>query len=219
MANHEITLDMELPAIPTPIVKAIKAGNVLAQAAKITEVTDLQSEKIADTLRQELRAIFTVVDNRRLEVSRERFENPKKAFKAAVDEKLAPFKAEEERLWSLILTFRNEQARIKAEADAKAAAEAKALDEKRRKIQEAHAAKGHETKELIPTEVQKAPDVLASSTVKTRKIWTYDKDTINITKLPLEYHSIDFGKLTRAISGENGIHEIPGVKIYQKDAR
>jgi len=216
---NETVLEMDLPAIPTPVVKAISAGNVLTQSGKITKVDDLQSEKTADTIRKELRAIFQVVDKRRLEVSRERFTDPQKAFKAAVDEKLAPFKAEEERLFNLVVAFRNEQARIKAEADAKAQAEAKALDDKRRKIQEAHEKAGHKTTELIPTEIVKAPDVLANSTVKTRKTWTYDKDTIDITKLPLEYHCIDYGKLTRAVSGANGIHEISGVNIFQKDCR
>jgi len=218
MSNqNEIVLDMDLPAIPTPVVKAIKAGNVLTQAGKITTVATIQEEKTADILRQELRAIFQVVEKRRLDVSRERFTDPQKAFKAAVDEKLAPFKAEEDRLFGLIVAFRNEQARIKAEADAKALAEARALDEKRRKIQEAHAAKGHEVKELVPTEVVKAPDVLAASTVKTRKIWSYDKNTVDITKLPLEYHSIDYGRITRAV--QQGLRDIPGVKIYQKDCR
>ena len=219
ITKNEIVLDMDLPPIPTPVVKAIRTGNTLALARKIEVIENPEQEKAADTLRIDLRGIFQIIEKRRLEVSNERFKNPQRAFKDAVDEKIAPFKTEEHRLWGLITSYR---AKVAAEMQAqRLAAEeaARKLDGKRRKIQDAHKAKGHETTVLAPTEVESVKDVLAESTVKTRKLWTYDRDTIDMSKLPDEFKIADYGKLTRAIQGDGGRHDIPGVNIYQTESR
>jgi len=47
-----------------------------------------------------------------------------------------------------------------------------------------------------------------------QKRWTFDEDTIDMTLLPAEYLTYDKAKITAAIAA--GLHEIPGVNIYQK---
>lgn len=219
LTKNEIVLDMELPPIPTPVVKAIRTGNTLTLARKIDVVENPEQEKAADALRKDLRDIFQLIEKRRLEVSNERFKNPQHAFKMAVDEKLAPFKDEESRLWGLIQRYRAKVEAERQRAQQAADEAARKLDEKRQKIRDAHEAKGHKTTELVPTEVEEVKDQLATSTVKTRKLWTYDHDTIDMSKLPDEFKMVDYGKLTRAIQGDGGKHDIPGVNIYQTETR
>lgn len=44
--------------------------------------------------------------------------------------------------------------------------------------------------------------------------WVFDEETIDMALLPIEFHTFDKKKIKEAISA--GLHEIPGVKIYQK---
>jgi hypothetical protein len=47
-----------------------------------------------------------------------------------------------------------------------------------------------------------------------QKRWTFEEETIDLAKLPLEYHTFDAKKIKEAIAA--GAREIPGVNIYQK---
>jgi DNA repair exonuclease SbcCD ATPase subunit len=47
-----------------------------------------------------------------------------------------------------------------------------------------------------------------------QKRWTFEEETIDLAKLPLEYHTFDAAKIKKAIS--EGARKIEGVNIYQK---
>ena len=107
----------------------------------------------------------------------------------------------------LMLWRRHEQSRIDEER-AKAVRE----EERRRKIQEAHAAKGHVVKEDI-TPVAKPIPFSVNDTTKTRLTWTYEIE--DDTKIPRDYLTVNGPAITQAVRA--GVRDIPGVKIYQKE--
>jgi len=80
---------------------------------------------------------------------------------------------------------------------------------RRRKIQEAHEAKGHEVKAPI---VLERPENKIGNT-QTRKVWTFE--VVDFSKLPNEYKSLDQVAVNQAI--RNGIKEIKGLRIYQEE--
>jgi len=88
MDTNQIVLEVDIAPVPLPIVRKIAAGQLLQQSAKVSEVVDQQSETLANTIRQNLRIVSSVVEKKRLDISREKYETPKKAFKSAVDEKI-----------------------------------------------------------------------------------------------------------------------------------
>ena len=107
----------------------------------------------------------------------------------------------------LMLWRRHEQSRIDEER-AKAVRE----EERRRKIQEAHAAKGHVVKEDI-TPVAKPIPFSVNDTTKVQKRWTYEIEDSSV--IPRQYMAVDGPAITKAI--RDGVRDIPGVKIYQKE--
>ena len=127
-----------------------------------------------------------------------------KTFKDVV----APIEDAKRSLMSRLMDWRRkEQARIDAERE-KAAKE----EERRRKIQEAHAAKGHNVKEEI-TPVAKPVPFSMNDTTKTRLTWTYDIE--DESKVPREYLEVNRPSITAAV--RSGVRQIEGVKIYQKE--
>lgn len=86
---------------------------------------------------------------------------------------------------------RKEQAQIDAERE-KAVRE----EERRRKIQEAHAAKGHKVKEEI-TPVAKPIPFSVKDTTKTRLTWAYDIE--DESKVPREYLEVSRPSITAAV--------------------
>jgi hypothetical protein len=131
-----------------------------------------------------------------------------KEINATFKQMTEPIETAKKDLTSRLMAWRNaEQARIRAEQEA-----AQREEERRRKIQEAHKAKGHEVKETI-TPVEKPMPFAMNDTTKTRKQWTYE--IINETQIPREYLQVNGPAITKAI--RDGEREIPGVKIYEKE--
>lgn len=119
-----------------------------------------------------------------------------------------PITAAKQALSQRLMSWRSaEQRRIREEQE-----KARREEERRRKIQEAHAAKGHNVSEDI-TPVEKPMPFSVSDTTKTRLQWTYD--ILDESQIPRKYLVLDKGAITKAVHA--GIRDIPGVKIYQKE--
>jgi len=80
---------------------------------------------------------------------------------------------------------------------------------RRRKIQEAHAKKGHTVEAPV---VLDRPQKTIGNT-RTTKFWTFEVQDLG--KVPTEYLEIDTVEVRQAI--RNGVREIPGIKIYQDE--
>lgn len=108
----------------------------------------------------------------------------------------------------------------KAEADRIASEQAEASNNRLREIKASAMAADNER---IERELSDTANIQMSHELKTslntgakgvQKRWTFDEETIDIAKLPAEYLTFDKAKITAAIAA--GLHEIPGVNIYQK---
>ena len=131
-----------------------------------------------------------------------------KEINASFKRMVEPVKYAKDELTARLMSWRRqEQARIDAER-AKAVKE----EERRRKIQEAHAAKGHVVKEDI-TPVLKPMPFSVNDTTKVQKRWTYEIEDSSI--IPRDYMVVDGPAITRAI--RDGVRDIPGDKIFQKE--
>ena len=84
-----------------------------------------------------------------------------------------------------------------------------AEEARRRKIQEAHAEKGHETKAPV---VLERPENKIGNT-QTRKVWTFE--VVDFSKMPDEYKMLNNVAVNQAI--RDGVREIKGVKISQEE--
>lgn len=146
-------------------------------------------------------------------------ENKRKSFTAPLNQSLKeinntfktimePIEAAKDALSRRLMEWRaSEQKRIRKEQE-KAFKE----EERRRKIQEAHAAKGHQVSETI-TPVAKPMSFAVQDTTKTRTQWAYD--ILDEKQIPREYLIVDRIAITTAV--RLGVRDIPGVKIYQKE--
>ena len=131
-----------------------------------------------------------------------------KEINASFKKMVEPIKYAKESLTTRLMTWRRqEQARINAERD-KAVKE----EERRRKIQEAHAAKGHKVKEEITPVVKPIPFAV-NDTTKVQKRWTHEIE--DEASVPREYLMVNGPAITAAVRA--GVRDIPGVKIYQKE--
>ena len=131
-----------------------------------------------------------------------------KEINATFKKMVEPIKYAKESLTSRLMSWRRqEQARIDEER-AKAVRE----EERRRKIQEAHAAKGHVVKEDITPVVKPIP-FSVNDTTKVQLRWTYEIE--DDTKIPRDYLTVNGPAITQAVRA--GVRDIPGVKIYQKE--
>ena len=131
-----------------------------------------------------------------------------KEINASFKKMVEPVKYAKDELTTRLMTWRRqEQARIDAER-AKAVKE----EERRRKIQEAHAAKGHVVKEDI-TPVAKPMPFSVNDTTKVQKRWAYEVE--NEALVPRGYLIVNGPAITAAVRA--GVRDIPGVKIYQKE--
>jgi len=84
-------------------------------------------------------------------------------------------------------------------------------EQRRRKIQEAHKDRGHEVSE--PVVMTKPEPLKKTDSTQIRKDWKFD--ILDSTKIPREYLLANETKIRQAIW--NGVREIPGVRIYQKE--
>lgn len=184
-----------------------KTGDALIEVANTFTVEDQGQADEANAILKD------IADGlKRIEAKRKSFTGPLnqslKEINATFKKIVEPINSAKQGLTSRLMDWRRkEQARIDAERE-KAAKE----EERRRKIQEAHAAKGHNTKEEI-TPVTKPVPFSMNDTTKTRLTWTYDIE--DESKVPREYMEVNRPSITAAV--RSGVRQIEGVKIYQKE--
>jgi len=121
--------------------------------------------------------------------------------------------SERNQAWCRAEEDKIEQARIKAEE------EARKRDEKRQKLQNYHEEIGHETTVLEPTEVEEIAPFIP--TTKERKNW--DVRVINKALVPEEHKIVDLvgiRKLMRAAprnEANEPIFEMQGIEVFTKE--
>jgi len=187
--------------------------NLIAEANGI-EVTSQEKADQANATAIRLNAGLKQMEKKRKELG--------KPFRDGLDKLNSFFKQLESpvrdalnRIDHQIKSWRAELTRQEEEAERKRQAEI----ERRKKIQDAHAAKGHETKEDI-TPVPETASLIQQDTTKIRKQW--DFEIIDERSVPDDYKVIDTAKIRKAIFSardKEGIPqiEIPGVNIFQKE--
>lgn len=201
----------------------------------ITEATRCKVESqgdsdVANVILRKLTAGIRVVNERFHEILAPHNEAIRQT-RALRSEILAPLETSKTNLTQRLMNWRAEEQRRITEEKRKVEEENQRLEEKRqaeeerrRKIQAAHAAKGHETKPLEavpePEPVPEPVPLAATDTTKVRKVW--DFEIINAEVVPDEYKVIDEKLIRKAIFAnrdENGVPqiEIPGVNIFQKE--
>lgn len=100
------------------------------------------------------------------------------------------------------------------EENRKAEAARQAEIAKREALQRAHADKGHKIDEVPRAAL--VPEVIpvkAQTATKTRKFWTWDKENYDIMKIPVEWLTLNNGKITAAV--KSGTREITGIRIFE----
>jgi len=89
---------------------------------------------------------------------------------------------------------------------------------RREKIQQSHEERGHQTTQLEEPVFETAPEVPAlkfSDSTKVRLDWTWE--LMDLKQIPREYLMIDKVGINKAI--REGVREINGTRIYQKEVR
>lgn len=191
-----------------------KAIQVIEQDSRgfieLAEAHIVKDQETADAANEILVRITTGIKG--IEKKRKSFTQPLnqslKEINATFKEITEPILAAKNTLSGRLMNWRAaEQKRIREEQE-----KAQREEERRRKIQESHAAKGHQVKEEI-TPVEKPMPFSVQDTTKTRSQWTYD--IIEPGTIPREYLEVNRTAITRAVRA--GVRDIPGVKIYQKE--
>jgi|TARA_R100000501_G_C2620416_1_gene113674 uncharacterized protein (UPF0305 family) len=127
-----------------------------------------------------------------------------------------------EKLVDDLISLVHESRRIKQAAIDEENRKAEAEEERRRKIQAAHEAKGHKVAEDI-TPVPKAAPLSVTDSTRVRMVWDFAIE--NEIKIPAEYKTVDLVKVRRGMlakaqkAKETGadIERIPGVRFFQKE--
>lgn len=177
---------------------------------ELAEAHVVQDQETADGANEILVRITTGL--KEIEKKRKSFTQPLnqslKEINATFKEITEPIVSAKNTLSSRLMAWRAaEQRRIREEQE-----KAQREEERRRKIQEAHAAKGHQVKEEI-TPVEKPMPFAVQDTTKIRSQWTYD--VVEPGAIPREYLEVNSAAITKAVRA--GVRDIPGVKIYQKE--
>lgn len=199
--------EQRIPAqlVPVKAIRKIEQDrDALLDGAKKQQVATQADSDVANVMLKKLAAAAKIIKQRFDEIMRPQNEALKKA-RALRDEILVPIDTTKRELSQRVLDWRDaEQRRIDAER-----AKAEAEEERRRKIQEAHAAKGHQVN--APTRVARPLPVEVRDTTKIRRRWTYE--ITDESQIPRQYLTVDRGAIQRAV--QTGKREIPGVNIFQ----
>ena len=180
--------------VPVEVVKRAESDAALmTQQAEAIQVTTIKEEELAyDALTGIKQAIRTIEDKRKEITSP--LNASLKATNTMFKKLSAPFIEADKIIRGKVLDFRQER-------EEKAQKEL----ERRQKIQEAHAAKGHEVHEIT------APKVKVSKETVTAKRWTFE--VVDVNKIPREYLIVDNSLVNIAI--RSGVREIDGLDIFQ----
>lgn len=133
----------------------------------------------------------------------------------------APFMASEQKIKRAMISYSDEQDRIRQEEQRKAN---EAAEKERRRLQEIAdraAAKGQENKAeafaeraaavVAPVAQQAAPKI---SGVNIPKVWTFEIE--NEKLIPREYLLVDETKIRKVVQALKGSTNIPGVRVFEQ---
>lgn len=157
-------------------------------------------------------------------------------YNAAVKTKLAPLVAAEQSLKDLTLAWGRTVRSIEAEAEKERQAAIRAEEARLRKIEQDRLAEEERRRveaerrriENLPPEPEPEPIVEADpepieppapyvppvqTALRTRKVWTYE--VVDAMAVPRQYLAVDNAKIKFDVG--QGVRDIPGVKIYQKE--
>jgi len=128
----------------------------------------------------------------------------------------------EQKIKGAMLSWQQEQERIRREEERKLREEQEAKEAMLRKMAEEAKKEGKENfatdleekaKEMESTEIVVKPKVEKVQGIATRTLWTFE--IIDEEKIPREYMKVDGVKIGQDVRG--GVREIPGVRIYSKE--
>lgn len=181
-------------AVPEAVIKETKD---LTEVASSLEIKSSEDAEKATVLLSQIKKAFKNAEDVRLTFTKpinESLNAINKKFKEATQ----PLIQSETVIKNKILTWRREEnEKLRKE------------EERRRKIQEAHAEKGHEVK--APVQMERVEKTVGKSQVRTVKAY----ELVDFGLLGNEYKTVDEVAIRKAI--QSGVTEIPGLRIYDKE--
>jgi len=184
-----------------------KVGNALIEVANTFTVENQEQADEANDILKNINKGLKLIEEKRKSFTSPLNKSLKEinaTFKAITE----PINEAKQGLTTRLMGWRTaEQARIRQEQE-----KARKEEERRRKIQESHAAKGHKVKEDITPVSEPTPFGVIDNT-KTQFRWTYEIE--DEAMIPRQYLQVNGPAITKAV--RDGVRDIPGVKIYQKE--
>jgi hypothetical protein len=177
----------------TVIEKAEDDAALMTKQAVSIRVTTIEQEEQAHTALVRIKHAIKTIEDKRKEITKP-LNTSIKVANEMFRNLSEPFIVADKIIRNKIMEFRQVQ-------EEKAQKEL----ERRQKIQDAHAVKGHEIHGIVVPGVK----VSRETTVAVR--WTYS--VIDIDKVPREFLVLDSVAVNKAI--RNGIREVSGLSIYQ----
>jgi len=172
-----------------------KNAPIVARADKMIISTIAHEEKATTELKV-IKDGLKFIEDRRTAITKP-LNQSIKAANNMFKEIAQPLKDADAVIRKKIMDFREKQAEI-----------ARKEEEKRAKIRESHKKKGHKVHAPVFIEP------VVSSTTVTQKRWTFDVE--DISKVPIEYLVVDSAAVRESII--DGVREISGLRIYQKES-
>lgn len=171
----------------------------LVEQARKFKVTDQQSAEQASKFVKQVNDGLKSIEGKRVEYTKPMVE-AQRTINNDFKQLKEPLEFAKKTVTDMVLGWR-------AEEERKAAAE----EERRRKIQEAHAAKGHEVS--APAYVPKPMKTVGN--IQTRKVWVYE--VTDETKVPRQFLAVNDAAVKAAMkAGDPSKLQIPGIEFEQE---
>lgn len=186
MENTQKALEV-LEAEIQPV--AMQAVGMVVTTQEDAEQASLVMKRISDKMK--------LVEEKRVEYTKPLVE-AQRTINADFKKILEPLENAKRMVGGAILEWqKRERAKIAAE------------EERRRKIQQAHAEQGHKVN--APVELARPQTSIGMSQM--RKVWTFEIE--DISKVPVQFLQVNTVAVTTAMRA--GERNIPGIKIFQKE--
>ena len=174
-----------------------KQASPLIKQAEVYKVGSVEDVEKASYFLKKLRETEKMVEAKRLEFTKP-LNQSLRAINASFKKVTEPLATARRILTQNVISWKTaERERIEKE------------EARRRKIQEAHEAKGHEVKAPV---VIDRPDAQIGNT-QTRKTWAFEVE--DFSKVSDDYKMINSPSIMAQVRA--GVREIKGIKVYQKE--
>lgn len=228
MAKEAIQVDcsriIDIQGVPKVSTKGIiqlkKGGLQLVKQLETMEVKNQADVDTANVAMLKINRVIKYIEAARKEATRP-FMDAKKEVDTQAKDVLNPIQEIFDAMKSKIAVWRKEeQEKIEsenrriAEENRKAEEAAQAELKRRQNISKAQGGTGENVKPVeAPVPIKKATALSMTDSTKVRKRWVGEVE--DETLVPRQFLSVDQKKINEAIRA--GVHEIAGVKIYQKE--